>query len=57
MYAPVIDVHWISVKQLAVLQHTLVETVACMIGALLKEALEETVNTVGVPEPAAKAML
>ena len=57
MYAPVIDVHWISVKQLAVLEPTLVETVACMIGALLKEALEETVNTVGVPEPAAKAML
>ena len=30
---------------------------ACMIGALLKEALAETVHTVGVPEPAARAML
>jgi D-apionate oxidoisomerase len=57
MYAPVLDVHWVSVKQLAVLEPTLVETVACMIGALLNEALQETVHTVGVPEEAAKAML
>jgi D-apionate oxidoisomerase len=57
MYAPVVDVHWVTVKQLAVLEPTLVETVACMIGALLNEALHETVHTVGVPEPAAKAML
>jgi len=57
MYAPVVDVHWVTVKQLAVLEPTLVETVACMIGALLNEALQETVHTVGVPEPAAKAML
>ena len=56
-YGPVIDVHWVTVKQLAVLEPTLVETVACMIGALLKEALQETVHTVGVPEPAARAML
>jgi ketopantoate reductase len=57
MYAPVVDVHWVTVKQLAVLEPTLVETVACMIGALLNEALQETVHTVGVPEAAAKAML
>jgi D-apionate oxidoisomerase len=57
MYAPVLDVHWVTVKQLAVLEPTLVETVACMIGALLNEALHETVHTVGVPEEAAKAML
>jgi D-apionate oxidoisomerase len=57
MYAPVIDVHWVTVKQLAVLEPTLVETVACMIGSLLNEALHETVHTVGVPEEAAKAML
>lgn len=57
MYAPVIDVHWVSVHQLAVLEPTLVETVACMIGTLLHEALLETVHTVGVPEEAAKAML
>jgi Phosphogluconate dehydrogenase (decarboxylating) C-term len=29
----------------------------CMIGALLKAALQATVNTVGVPEAAAGAML
>ncbi|WP_432483023.1 phosphogluconate dehydrogenase C-terminal domain-containing protein [Kineococcus esterisolvens] len=57
IYAPVIQVHWVSVKQLAVLEPTLVETIACMIGALLKEALDETVNTVGVPAEAARAML
>ena len=28
-----------------------------MVGGLLKEALHETVHTVGVPEAAAKAML
>lgn len=57
IYAPVIDVHWVTVKQLAILEPTLVETVACMIGTLLNEALHETVNTCGVPEEAAKAML
>jgi len=57
MYAPVLDVHWVSVKQLAYLEPTLVETVACMVGDLLREALHETVHTVGVPEKAARAML
>ncbi|HWS35424.1 MAG TPA: phosphogluconate dehydrogenase C-terminal domain-containing protein [Actinoplanes sp.] len=57
MYAPVLDVHWVTVKQLAYLEPTLVEVVACMIGSLLNEALRETVDTVGVPEPAARAML
>ncbi|NJC73468.1 NAD(P)-binding domain-containing protein [Planosporangium thailandense] len=57
MYAPVIDVHWVTVKQLAYLEPTLVETVACMVGDLLKEALHETVHTIGVPEAAARAML
>ncbi|WP_026819153.1 phosphogluconate dehydrogenase C-terminal domain-containing protein [Arthrobacter castelli] len=56
MYAPVIDVHWVTIKQLAVLEPTLVETIACMIGGLLKDALEETVNTAGVPRPAAEAI-
>jgi hypothetical protein len=41
MYAPVLDVHRVTVKQLAVLEPTLVETVACMIGALRNEALQE----------------
>lgn len=57
MYAPVVDVHWVTVKQLAVLEPTLVETIACMVGGLLSEALHETINTVGVPEKAARAML
>jgi D-apionate oxidoisomerase len=57
MYAPVLNVHWVTVKQLAYLEPTLVETVACMVGDLLREALHETVHTVGVPEPAARAML
>ncbi|WP_329005742.1 hypothetical protein OHA18_20380 [Kribbella sp. NBC_00709] len=57
IYGPVLDVHWVTVKQLAVLEPTLVETVACMVGTLLKDALDETVNTVGVPEPAARAIL
>jgi len=57
IYAPVIDVHWVTVKQLAYLEPTLVETVACMIGDLLKEALHETVHRVGVPEAAARAIL
>jgi len=57
IYAPVGDVHWVTVKQLAYLEPTLVETVACMIGALLEEALRETIETVGVPEAAARAML
>lgn len=57
MYAPVLDVHWVTVEQLAALEPTLVETITCMISGLLKEALHETVSTVGVPEAAAKAML
>lgn len=57
IYAPVIDVHWVTIKQLAQLEPTLVETIACMIGGLLKEALHEAVHTMGVPEPAARAIL
>jgi D-apionate oxidoisomerase len=57
MYAPVLDVHWVTVEQLAFLEPTLVETITCMISGLLKEALKETVNMVGVPEAAARAML
>mgnify|MGYP001048335259 CR=1 FL=1 len=54
IYAPVVDVHWVTVKQLAQLEPTLVETVACMIGALLNEALDEAIHTMGVPEAAAR---
>lgn len=56
IYAPVIDVHWVTLKQLAQLEPTLVETVACMIGGLLNEALQETVK-LGVPEAAARSIL
>jgi D-apionate oxidoisomerase len=56
IFAPVGDVHWVTVKQLAQLEPTLVETIACMVGSLLKEALDETV-ALGVPEPAARAIL
>lgn len=57
IYAPIIDVHWVTIKQLAQLEPTLVETVACMIGSLLNEALNEAVNTMGVPEAAARSIL
>ena len=57
MYGPVEQVHWVTVMQLAYLEPTLVETVACMVGAFMKEALDETVKHSGVPEEAAKAML
>jgi hypothetical protein len=57
IYAPVIDVHYVTIKQLAQLEPTLVETVACMIGALLNEALSEAVHTMGVPEAAARSIL
>lgn len=57
IYAPVVDVHWVTVKQLAQLEPTLVETIACMVGALLKESLDEAVTTMGVPEAAARSIL
>src|SRR3954453_10213501 len=57
IYAPVIDVHWVTIKQLAQPEPTLVETVACMIGALLNEALNEAIHTMGVPEAAARSIL
>ena len=57
IYAPVIDVHWVTIKQLAQLEPTLVETIACMIGELLNEALDEAIHTMGVPEAAARSIL
>ena len=56
IYAPVIDVHFVTLKQLAQLEPTLVETVACMVGALLNEALGEAVK-IGIPEAAARSIL
>jgi pyrroline-5-carboxylate reductase len=57
IYAPVLEVHWVTIKQLAQLEPTLVETIACMIGSLLAEALQEAVHTMGVPEAAARSIL
>lgn len=56
MYGPVIDVHWVTVKQLAQLEPTLVETTGCMIGQFLKDVMDHAVNEVGIPEPAVKAI-
>lgn len=57
MYGPVDAVHWVTVTQLAYLEPTLVETVACMLGSFMKETLEETVSRTGMPREAAEAML
>ena len=57
IYSPVIDVHWVTVKQLTVLEPTVTETITCMISGLLKDVVWEAVNTAGIPEPAVKAML
>lgn len=56
IYAPVIDVHWVTVKQLAQLEPTLVETTACMIGQFLKDSMDHAINEVGIPEKAVKAL-
>lgn len=57
IFAPVVDVHWVTIKQLAQLEPTLVETIACMVGALLAESLQEAVTTMGIPEAAARSIL
>jgi len=57
IYSPVVDVHWVTVKQLTVLEPTVTETITCMISGLLKDVLQEAVKTAGIPEPAVKAML
>ena len=57
MYGPVDTVHWVTVTQLAYLEPTLVETVTCMLGTFIKEALDETVARTDMPRPAAEAML
>ena len=56
IYAPVIDVHWVTVKQLAQLEPTLVETTGCMIGQFLKDSMDHAINEVGIPEKAVKAL-
>lgn len=56
IYAPVIDVHWVTVKQLAQLEPTLVETTGCMIGQFLKDSMDHAIHEVGIPEKAVKAL-
>lgn len=56
IYAPVIDVHWVTIKQLAQLEPTLVETTGCMIGQFLKDSMDHAIHEVGIPEPAVKAL-
>lgn len=56
IYAPVVDVHWVTVKQLAQLEPTLVETTATMIGQFLKDSMDHAVNEVGIPEDAVRAI-
>ncbi|WP_172191514.1 phosphogluconate dehydrogenase C-terminal domain-containing protein [Actinomyces faecalis] len=55
-YAPVIDVHWVTVHQLAQLEPTLVETTGCMIGQFLKDSMDYAVKEIGIPEDAVKAI-
>jgi len=56
IYAPVIDVHWVTVKQLAQLEPTLVETTGCMIGQFLKDSMDHAIHVKGIPEDAVKAI-
>src|SRR5690625_5358432 len=55
IYAPVIDVHWVTVKQLAQLEPTLVETTGCMIGQFLKDSMDHAIHEVGIPEKAVRS--
>lgn len=56
MYAPVETCHRITVEQMAILEPTAAEVVACTTAVILKEALNETVK-LGVPEAAARAFI
>ena len=48
-YGPVLDVYWVTAKQLAVPEPTLVETVDCTVGGLLKELCTHTVPAAAPP--------
>src|SRR5699024_1979337 len=56
IYAPVIYVHWVTVKPLAQLEPTLVETTGCMIGQFLKASMDHATHDVCSPEKAVKAL-
>lgn len=56
MYAPVETCHRITVEQMAILEPTAAEVVACTTAVILKETLDEVVK-MGIPEPAARSFL
>jgi Phosphogluconate dehydrogenase (decarboxylating) C-term len=55
VYGPVLDVHWVTVKQLAVLEPTLVETVACMVATLLKDGNPDGSANEGPQKPPSRS--
>lgn len=57
MYGPVIKVHWASVHDLAVLEPTLNETIGCMLGQFLKDAIDATVRHTDMDEETVTAMI
>jgi len=57
IYGPVLQVHWVSIKQLAVLEPTVTETVTCMLSGFLRDVLAEAVGQLGLPEAAARAIM
>jgi D-apionate oxidoisomerase len=56
MFAPVVQVHRITVEQMAILEPAMAEVVAASAAVLMKEALEEAVKR-GVPREAARAFM
>jgi hypothetical protein len=56
MFNPVIKVYWASVHDMAVLEPTLNETIGCMIGAFLKEAMDYTVEVTDMDYATVEAM-
>lgn len=56
MFAPVMDVHRISVRDMAILEPAAAEVVVACAATLMREALDEAVRR-GVPETAARSFL
>ncbi|KMY22595.1 oxidoreductase [Actinobaculum suis] len=55
-FAPVIKVHWGSVHDLAVLEPTLAETLGCMLGQFLRDAIDYTVEQTDMSTEMVEAM-
>jgi D-apionate oxidoisomerase len=56
IFAPVVDVHRITVEQMAILEPAMAEVCAASACMVIKEAMDEAVRC-GVPEPAARAFM